>query len=581
MAKMRTATHNSRTNSKGRVHGSKHNDRNFYTEKADNIDSEKSVENVYHHTYQELHPDLTFDEAELKFYEEHFQEQLAQTNQKYIDQRHPERCKTMDEWRRIRQWSPEESFMQIGNMAEHADKDILQVCYKEYRKFIDEWNEDNGRPFTVLNSALHVDEAVPHIQQRRVWHYTDEQGVLRVGQEKALEKAGVSLPRPGEKETRYNHRKKTFDHMCRQKWIEILEKHGLEIEKVPQVDVSHNQDKEDMINKKYQQLTEEIKDMEQLLVDVKAVDDIKTTKLPAGKVIVDRKELEQLREQAKAYAVLKPQVNETIKKEARLNYREENLKKIQNERIESQIHIDARSRVVAQKEEKVDKKLSDANSMMKEAEQKMAEAQRMYQNQLHLNQLLQQTIKEKKELQRSLDVTAGVNSMMERELDDIRKRVDELCVLSDERVAEAIQDTKTSLEKEINEYKNKINVLESKTKNMANAQSALMKTMRYVRDNFAGTISRHLLNAAIGKGNDWLAEDGFEELSKNRDSLVPKAIRAEITLDLTYKNGNEGQGLYNGDIMLFQADTITAAKALCPNANIKNELSSPSRSRSR
>ena len=65
---MRTMQHNSRANAGGRVHGTKHNDRNFDVEKADNIDIERSAGNVYWNVYND--PTMTFEQAELRFYEE-------------------------------------------------------------------------------------------------------------------------------------------------------------------------------------------------------------------------------------------------------------------------------------------------------------------------------------------------------------------------------------------------------------------------------------------------------------------------------------------------------------------------------
>ena len=161
--------HNSRANSKGRTHGTKHNDRDFDTDLADNIDQEKSQDNVYWHLYQDEDPEMTFTEAELKFYTETFGEQLQKTNDNYLRQSHPERCKDMATWKMARQNAPEETVLQIGKMEGHADAATLMDCFQEYNRRLEQWNQEHGRPFTQLSYALHVDEAVPHIQTRRVW----------------------------------------------------------------------------------------------------------------------------------------------------------------------------------------------------------------------------------------------------------------------------------------------------------------------------------------------------------------------------------------------------------------------------
>ena len=106
---MRTTTHHGRGRG-GKAYGSKHNDRNFDVEKADNIDSRLTAENQYWCLYE----GVTFEAAELKFYEENFSEQLNATNEKYIKNRHSEHCKTMEQWKAIKQNAPEESIFQIG-----------------------------------------------------------------------------------------------------------------------------------------------------------------------------------------------------------------------------------------------------------------------------------------------------------------------------------------------------------------------------------------------------------------------------------------------------------------------------------
>ena len=256
MAKMRAMTHNSRTNSKGRVHGSKHNDRNFDTSKSENIDASKADQNIYQNCFND--PSLTFEQAELKAYKKLFSKQLAETNEKYIKSRHPERCKTMEQFIKVRQYAPEETVLQVGKMEQHIGRNELISIYNDYIKRLREWNKANGSPFVTLSTALHCDEAVPHIQWRKVWKYKAEDGSFRIGQEKALEQAGVPLPHPDKPEGRYNNRKMTFDKMSRELWLDVCHEHGLDIERVPVPNGKHNREKEEMIRDKYEEMQQEI-----------------------------------------------------------------------------------------------------------------------------------------------------------------------------------------------------------------------------------------------------------------------------------------------------------------------------------
>lgn len=263
---MRTMRHNSRTNAQGRVHGVKHNDRNFDVSKADNIDGGKTKNNIYENVYN---ADMTFEEVELKFYNENFAKQLEKTNENYIKARHPERVKTMSEWKKNKRNCPEETTMQIGRLEEHVTAEQLTECYREYAKQLEEWNNSHGNPFTVLTRALHVDEAVSHWQERKVWHYRNAAGDLQIGQEKALKAAGVPLPHPEKPEGRRNNRKMTFDAMCREMWLDICWEYGIEVEReaLPDGRGKKSLDKEDMIREKYENLLREITDLQAELND--------------------------------------------------------------------------------------------------------------------------------------------------------------------------------------------------------------------------------------------------------------------------------------------------------------------------
>ena len=269
---MRTMKHNSRTNASGKTHGSKHNDRNFDISKAENIDQEKSKDNIYWNCFGD--EQLTFEAVELNFYEEKFSSQLEEINNNYIKNRHPERCKTMVQWKKLKQNAPEETTYQIGRKYDDKGKIIdeyvgapeLMKVYREYDKYLQEWNQSHGCPFTTLTKALHVDEAVPHIQVRQVWHYTDKNGKLKIGQERALEAAGVPLPFPDKPVGRRNNRKMTFDAMMRDKWIDICHSHGIDVEReaLPAGKGKKSKDKEEYIREKYEEALTEVAELTEI-----------------------------------------------------------------------------------------------------------------------------------------------------------------------------------------------------------------------------------------------------------------------------------------------------------------------------
>ena len=266
---MRATQHSSRTNAAGQVHGRKHNDRNFDVGKADNIDQSRTQDNIYwnlyngNYTESEKDGKMSFSDAELRAYEELFGDQLRETNEKYVKNRHPERVKTMEDWMSQKTHAPEEVVLQVGrsdreyDTGNHPDAKVAVACLKEYLKELDSWNKKHGEPMEILTMALHMDEAVPHMQIRRTWVYEGDDGGLRQGQEKALERAGVPLPDPSKAPGKRNNRKMTFDSMMREKWLDICERHGLEMEREAVPDARHNMDKSDMIREKYANVMEE------------------------------------------------------------------------------------------------------------------------------------------------------------------------------------------------------------------------------------------------------------------------------------------------------------------------------------
>lgn len=257
------------TTQNARVGISRHNDRDFDLTKATHIDCSKSTGNVqYSWRGKETEG---FEADEKHYFEKKFEETLLFDNEKKRKQGHASRMLDMDAFMVSKRNRPEESIYQIGDKDSHVDAKLLYECYKKFLAFQSEWNKAHGKPFQLLNFALHADEATPHIHQRRLWKYTDENGLLRIGQEKALKQAGVQLPNADMPEGRYNNRKMTFDAMMREKWLDIVEEHGIVFEREPLPNGRHHQTKEEYIRTKYNEMVEDTKELKGLhnkLVDV-------------------------------------------------------------------------------------------------------------------------------------------------------------------------------------------------------------------------------------------------------------------------------------------------------------------------
>lgn len=224
---MRATIHNGRTSHLG-AFTPKHNDRNFDINHAEHIDPERVKNNRY---WNWTGKEITFEAAEQAFYEKYIREHLDAQNARYRAQRHAERAKTMDEYRRSPQTCPEEVILQIGKLGDTIPADMMARIIQEQIN----WEQKTFPGVKVLDVALHMDEqGAPHIHERRAWVYTDKAGNLAISQNKSLEQMGVELPNPNKPRSRFNNRKMSFSRMCREHLLQICREHGLEIEEIPQ-----------------------------------------------------------------------------------------------------------------------------------------------------------------------------------------------------------------------------------------------------------------------------------------------------------------------------------------------------------
>lgn len=219
---MRMTIHNGRAGKNG-VYSPKHNDRQFDISSAEHIDPERIGGNIYWNWTGKN--DISFENAERLFYEQHCRAYLNAVNRRHREQRHPERVRNMDAYRTAKQTCPEETLLMIGNRDEHLPPKTLRAICEELR----DWEEKQIPGLKVLDMALHVDEeGAPHIHMRKAWIYKDENNVESIAQSKALQAAGIPLPHPDKPAGRHNNRKQVFSQQERQALYEICRSYGLE-----------------------------------------------------------------------------------------------------------------------------------------------------------------------------------------------------------------------------------------------------------------------------------------------------------------------------------------------------------------
>lgn len=178
---MKASRHNGRSGKHG-VYDVKHNDRDFDVEHSEHIDSERTKQNVYWDCYQgysfagsSQERQFNFTEIERAYYYEHYSDFVDAQNERNEQARHPERNRTIDDVLKNNKTCPEESVIQLGNIDHAVTPDVLAKVSAE---FFDEFNKRYGSHIHILDWALHLDEATPHIHERHVFDAKNKYGEL-------------------------------------------------------------------------------------------------------------------------------------------------------------------------------------------------------------------------------------------------------------------------------------------------------------------------------------------------------------------------------------------------------------------
>ena len=248
--KMRASRLNGRSGKHG-VYDVKHNDRDFDVANSEHIDAERTKLNVYWDCYQGycLNGDtserkMTFTEIEKAYYFEHYGDHVDAQNERNEKAGHAERNRTTDDVLKNNKTCPEESILQLGNIDCSVTPDVLAKVVAE---FFEEFEKRYGSHVHILDWALHLDEATPHVHVRQVYDALNKYGELCPQQEKALEELGFELPDPTKKRSRFNNRKMCFDAECRKLFLDIGQKNGVELEYEPEYGGASYLEKQDYI----------------------------------------------------------------------------------------------------------------------------------------------------------------------------------------------------------------------------------------------------------------------------------------------------------------------------------------------
>ena len=237
MAKMMKATiRNGRATASGKVYNANHNTRAATRAQERHIDHERTDQNI---NFQFTNDGQiircgSFDAKafELERYEHLYGAGQRAKNERYNQDGHPERCKTIQDIYASKRTAPMETIVQLGDRDTDIDpQERMRKLAAATFQLIDNMRQRWGENFHILDISIHLDEAVVHAHIRSTFSALDKFGYQVPNQAQAFEAMGIQRPDPTAKEGKYNCPLMTFSETIRQEFYDLCEQQGVVIDR--------------------------------------------------------------------------------------------------------------------------------------------------------------------------------------------------------------------------------------------------------------------------------------------------------------------------------------------------------------
>lgn len=362
-----------------------------------NIDVSKSSENI-----------ILVDKDVKQAYQEIFGEALEKYNgkQKRADRKIEDYCEHIKKSKNGEKLFYED-VVQWGSKEDFQKPETMERAKEALMKYVDGFEKRNPN-LKLIGAYIHMDEASPHlhIDYVPVAHGYSRGLSTRNSLDKAMKEMGF-IP---EKESRKNNATKLWKENERAYFGEICRNVGLEVEqerkserKSLTVD-EYKEARDEMIGEIEQEKTAIVAEIEPLRELKTGIDDIDSTgkTIMPGVVALKKKDLDTIKEQAKAYTANRAEIGE----------------------------LRQRSAAVSEREQRADQREQQLNDKAQELERQQQQLQQMYQKQLNLNQLLAKSERDGREKDKKIaDLQAGNTYKMGQinalaaQLDDVRNKL--------------------------------------------------------------------------------------------------------------------------------------------------------------
>lgn len=438
----------------------------------DNIDVSKSSENI-----------ILVDKDIKQAYQEIFGEALEQYNakQKRADRKIEDYCDHIKKskngeklfYEDVVQWGSKEDF-QKPETRERAKEALVQ-----YVKGFEERNPN----LKLVGAYIHMDEASPHLH---LDYIPVAQGYTRgLETRNSLDKAMKQMGYRPEKESRKNNATKLWKENERSVFGEICRNMGLEVEAERKARGSLSVDeykkaRDQMIGEIEQEKEAIVAEVEPLRELKTGIDEIDTAgkELPFGVVAIKKKDLEAVKEQAKAYTANRDEIGELRERSAAVSRREQR---------------------ADQREQQLDQRELGLQNM----EQQIIER---YNRQLRLNQLLEKSERDGKAKDKQIADLQSENISLRGQIRSLTAQVEEI---------------KAELWERINKLTDKLRGAYTSLTNIVKAVGMLKydKEDGYKVPDLTKKQEK-LIDGIAEYGAKWAKEDGFPDMAEDMEKHI-------------------------------------------------------------
>lgn len=438
----------------------------------DNIDSSKTAENI-----------TLVDRDIRQVYQEIFGDALEQYNskQKRADRKiedyydHIQKSKNGEKlfYEDVVQWGSKDDF-QEPEMRERAKKALVQ-----YVKGFEERNPN----LKLIGAYIHMDEASPHLHLDYV---PVAHGYSRgLSTRNSLDRAMKEMGFAPENESRKNNATKLWKENERSVFGEICRNMGLEVEAERKARGSltvdeYKEARDEMIGEIEQEknaIVAEVEPLRELKTGIDEIENTGKTILP-GVVAVKKKDLEAVKEQAKAYTANRDEIGELRERSAAVSRREQR---------------------ADQREQQLDQRELGLQNM----EQQIIER---YNRQLRLNQLLEKSERDGKAKDKQIADLQSENSSLRGQIRSLTAQMDEI---------------KAELWERINKLTDKLRGAYTSLTNIVKAVGMLKydKEDGYKVPDLTQKQEK-LIDGIAEYGAKWAKEDGFPDMAEDMEKHI-------------------------------------------------------------